>query len=92
MKNKNFTPVEQSFLNDLSKNSKTNIPYIAVDNFPNLGMLTALRFLEWAAENPNGVISLPTGKTPEYFIYWTKHILENWEKENIIELRKKHHL
>lgn len=92
MKNKNFTPVEQSFLNDLSKNSKTNIPYIAVDNFPNLGMLTALRFLEWAAENPNGVISLPTGKTPEYFIYWTKHILENWENENIIELRKKHHL
>ncbi|MDR6545354.1 glucosamine-6-phosphate deaminase [Chryseobacterium rhizosphaerae] len=92
MENKNFTPVEQSFLNDLSKNSKTNIPYIAVDNFPNLGMLTALRFLEWAAENPNGVISLPTGKTPEYFIYWTKHILENWEKENIIELRKKHHL
>jgi len=92
MENKNFTPVEQSFLNDLSKNSKTNIPYIAVDNFPNLGMLTALRFLEWAAENPNGVISLPTGKTPEYFIYWTKHILENWENENIIELRKKHHL
>ncbi|CAH0232373.1 glucosamine-6-phosphate isomerase [Chryseobacterium sp. Bi04] len=93
MENKrNFTPVEESFLNDLSKNSKTNIPYIAVDNFPNLGMLTALRFLEWAAGNPNGVISLPTGKTPEYFIYWTKHILENWEKENIIELRKKHHL
>lgn len=89
---KSFTPVEQSFLNDLSRNSKTNVSYIVVDNFPNLGMLTALRFLEWAAENPNGVISLPTGKTPEYFIYWTKHILENWEKENILELRKKHQL
>ncbi|MBV8325594.1 glucosamine-6-phosphate isomerase [Chryseobacterium sp.] len=92
MENKNFTPVEQSFVTDLSRNSKTNIPYIAVDNFPNLGMLTAFRFLEWVSENPNGVISLPTGKTPEYFIYWTKHILENWEKEDITELRKKHHL
>lgn len=87
-----FTPVEQSFLNDVPRNNKANVPYIVVDNFPDLGMLTALRFLEWAYENPKGVISLPTGKTPEYFIFWTKHILENWEKENIKELRKKHSL
>ncbi|TLX24288.1 glucosamine-6-phosphate isomerase [Chryseobacterium indologenes] len=92
MENKNFTPVEQSFVTDLSKNSSTHIAYIAVDNFPNLGMLTALRFLEWVSLNPKGVISLPTGKTPEYFIFWTKHILENWEKEEIAELRKKHRL
>ncbi|ASE60239.1 glucosamine-6-phosphate isomerase [Chryseobacterium indologenes] len=92
MENKNFTPVEQSFVTDLSKNSSTYIAYIAVDNFPNLGMLTALRFLEWVSLNPKGVISLPTGKTPEYFIFWTKHILENWEKEEIAELRKKHRL
>lgn len=92
MERKNFTPVEQSFVTDLSRNSTANIAYIAVDNFPNLGMLTALRFLEWASENPRGVISLPTGKTPEYFIFWTKNILENWEKEEIKELRKKHHL
>nr|WP_315028999.1 glucosamine-6-phosphate isomerase [uncultured Chryseobacterium sp.] len=92
MQSKNFTPVEQSFVTDLSRNSTTNIAYIAVDNFPNLGMLTALRFLEWVSENPKGVISLPTGKTPEYFIFWTKHILENWEKEEIAALRKKHHL
>lgn len=87
-----FTPVEKSFLNDSLRNNKVNVPYIVVDNFPNLGMLTAFRFLEWVSENPKGVISLPTGKTPEYFIFWTKHILENWDKENIIELRKKHHL
>ncbi|PWN69009.1 glucosamine-6-phosphate isomerase [Chryseobacterium phosphatilyticum] len=92
MERKNFTPVEQSFVTDLSRNSTANIAYIAVDNFPNLGMLTALRFLEWASENPRGVISLPTGKTPEYFIFWTKNIIENWEKEEIKELRKKHHL
>jgi glucosamine-6-phosphate deaminase len=54
------------------------IPYVIVDNFPELGLLTALRFLEWARENPNGVISLPTGKTPEYFINWTHKLLANW--------------
>ncbi|MFN1219716.1 glucosamine-6-phosphate isomerase [Chryseobacterium kwangjuense] len=91
-KNRTFTPVEQSFLNDVPRNNKVNVPYIVVDNFPNLGMLTALRFLEWIHDNPTGVISLPTGKTPEYFIFWTKHILENWESESIIELRKKHGL
>jgi glucosamine-6-phosphate deaminase len=30
-------------------------------------------------ENPDGVISLPTGKTPEYFIKWTKYLLNNWD-------------
>jgi glucosamine-6-phosphate deaminase len=68
----------------------TNIPYIVVDNFPLMGLLTALRFLEWASENPDGVISLPTGKTPEYFIKWTTHLLENWEDEKIVELRSKY--
>lgn len=56
----------------------TKIPYITVDNFPTLGLLTSLRFLEWVAENPKGVISLPTGKTPEYFIKYTKYLLDNW--------------
>ncbi|UZT96571.1 glucosamine-6-phosphate isomerase [Chryseobacterium fluminis] len=91
-KNKIFTPVEQSFLNEVPRNNKVNVPYIAVDNFPNLGMLTAMRFLEWVHDNPAGVISLPTGKTPEYFIFWTQHILENWENESTVALRKKHGL
>ncbi len=68
----------------------TQIPYIVVENFPLMGLLTALRFLEWAAENPEGVISLPTGKTPEYFIKWTMHLLENWDTEKIRELRGKY--
>ena len=46
------------------------IPFVIVKNFPELGMLTALRFLEWVSENPEGTVSLPTGKTPEYFIKW----------------------
>ena len=68
----------------------TNIPYIVVDNFPLMGLLTALRFLEWVNENPEGVISLPTGKTPEYFIKWTTHLLENWDTEKIKDLRSKY--
>lgn len=58
---------------------KLNI--IEVPNFPSLGRLTALRFLEWVQENPDGVISLPTGKTPEYFIKWTRRFLNDWDKK-----------
>jgi len=54
------------------------IKTIVVSTFPELGRLAALRFIEWAQENPGGVISLPTGKTPEYFIKWISHILTKW--------------
>jgi glucosamine-6-phosphate deaminase len=56
------------------------IPIIEVPNFPALGRLTALRFLEWVQQNPDGVVSLPTGKTPEYFIKWTRHFLDTWHE------------
>jgi len=59
------------------------IKSIVVDNLPMLGKLTALRFLEWVKLNPGGVISLPTGKTPEYFIKWTSYYLENWNKKEV---------
>ena len=68
----------------------THIPYIVVENFPLLGLMTSLRFLEWAGENPDGMISLPTGKTPEYFIKWTKYLLENWDGKKVKELRSKY--
>ncbi|MDZ7634556.1 MAG: hypothetical protein U5L72_09020 [Bacteroidales bacterium] len=64
------------------------MPYLVVRNFPNLGLLTALRFLEWVADNPNGVISLPTGKTPEYFIKWTQFLLNNWDKPEAKKIRE----
>ncbi len=51
---------------------------ITVENFPMLGKLTALRFLEWVQNNPGGVVSLPTGKTPEHFIKWVEHYLSGW--------------
>lgn len=75
--------VEQAFVESSSlKNFNTKIPYIIVDNFPKLGLLTSLRFLEWVSENPTGTISLPTGKTPEYFIKYTQYLLENWNNRN----------
>ncbi len=85
--------VEQRFF-ELSgqKQLTSNIPYITVDNFPKLGFFTALRFIEWVNENPTGVISLPTGKTPEYFIKWTKYLLNHWTSKNVIEIREEYGL
>ncbi|MFZ5518527.1 MAG: glucosamine-6-phosphate deaminase [Candidatus Zhuqueibacterota bacterium] len=59
------------------------IPVIMVPNFPTLGKLAAIRFLEWVQKNPGGVISLPTGKTPEHFIKWVRYYLKNWDKEAV---------
>lgn len=56
---------------------------IVVENFPMLGKLTALRFIEWVQKNPGGVIALPTGKTPEYFIKWVQHYLRNWDNPEV---------
>lgn len=85
--------VEQAFENESNlRNETTTIPYIVVDNFPKLGLMTALRFIEWVSENPNGVISLPTGKTPEFFIKWTTHILNNWEDQKVVKLLEKYGL
>lgn len=73
-------------------NITTRMPYVAVDNFPQLGLFTSLRFLEWVSENPSGVISLPTGKTPEHFIKWTQYLLANWNDKKAKEIRAKYSL
>lgn len=84
-----LSKTEEAFFKDSDvEKITTKIPYLTVDNFPKLGLLTACRFLEWASTNPDGVISLPTGKTPEYFIKWTKFLLENWEEKKGLEIRK----
>ena len=70
----------------------TKIPYITVDSFPDLGLITALRFLEWTFDNPEGVISLPTGKTPEYFIKWTNYFIKNWDTDSVKSIRGKYGL
>jgi len=93
MSNHHFSSIESTFVSrsDIQATS-TAVPYIIVDTYPNLGLLTALRFLEWSVENPQGLISLPTGKTPEYFIKWTQHILANWNKPAMEDLRKENGL
>lgn len=79
-----FSNVEKSFLERSGRTAySTRMPYIAVQNYPSLGLLTSLRFIEWVQDNPEGVISLPTGKTPEYFIKWTQRFLNGWEKPEI---------
>jgi len=89
MSTENFSPVEMAFYQQSGVTKMTTqLPYITVDNFPKLGLFTALRFIEWAAENPNGVISLPTGKTPEHFIKWTKYILNNWSLKKVEEIKE----
>lgn len=93
MKNIFDSKVEQAFY-ELSgvEEITTKIPYVEVDNFPKLGLMTSLRFLEWAEQNPQGVISLPTGKTPEYFIKYTQYLLENWNNNKGLDIRSKYGL
>ena len=84
--------VEQYYLNksgkELQYKPTEKIPIIQVESFPELGKLTALRFIEWVSENPNGVMSLPTGKTPEHFIKWVAKILKDYDKKEIQNLFK----
>jgi len=88
-----MSAVESTFIKrSVTPTPTTKVPYIIVNNFPQLGLLTSLRFLEWVNENPEGVISLPTGKTPEYFIKWTKHLLNNWNDKLLEKLRKENGL
>ena len=93
MTKNNWSPVEKRFFQrQYIQKQTTKIPYILVDNFPDLGFLTSLRFLEWVSKNPEGVISLPTGKTPEYFIKWTHNFLSNWDDKDLVYLRKENGL
>lgn len=88
-----ISKVEQFYLDQsghkLIYEPTEKIPVIQVTNFPELGKLTALRFIEWVQANPGGVVSLPTGKTPEHFIKWVAHILKNWGTESIVNELKK---
>jgi glucosamine-6-phosphate deaminase len=71
--------IEQGAFAELSYPPTEKIGVIAVGNFPALGKLAAMRFMEWVLEHPEGVVSLPTGKTPEHFIDWVRHLLTTWQ-------------
>lgn len=88
-----FSNVEQAFIDESGIDLfSTKIPYIIVNNFPKLGLLNSMNFLEWVLENPEGVISLPTGKTPEYFIKWTNLFLDNWGDKKTMKILDRYHL
>jgi len=84
------TPVESYFLQQSGQKfmyaPSERIPVVEVSNFTAMGQVTALRFLEWVQQNPEGVISLPTGKTPEYFIRFVEYYLKNWHLPKVREL------
>ncbi len=88
-----LSKVEQFYLEQSGKEliykPTEKIPVIQVANFPELGKMTALRFIEWMQNNPGGVVSLPTGKTPEHFIKWVAYYLKNWHKNDVTETLKK---
>ncbi len=89
----NFTTVEKAFLEEAkNKTVSTKIPYVRVDSFPKLGLLSALSFLEWVSENPTGVISLPTGKTAQYFLQFTHLLLDNWDNKKGQDILKRYNL
>lgn len=83
---------EKIFLNQTDhplQYSNEHLPIIEVPNTLELGKLAALSFLDWVIENPEGVIALPSGKTPEYFIKFLSYYKENWHKPSVkTELHK----
>ncbi len=88
-----FTKVEEAFFKEAqTKKITTRIPYITCESFPKLGLLSALSFLEWVSENPKGVISLPTGKTAQYFLDFTHLLLDNWNNKKGKDLLDKYGL
>lgn len=60
-----------------------NIPVIETANVCELGKLTALTFIHWVQANPEGVVALPTGKTPELFIEYLKFYKSNWDDPKV---------
>ena len=65
------------------------IKTIIVEHFPALGKLAAMRFIEWTQNNSGSVISLPTGKTPEFFIKWVNYFLNNWSVAKVQKMMEK---
>jgi glucosamine-6-phosphate deaminase len=61
------------------------VPVVEVLNIYELGKIAALGFLEWVKANPTGVVALPTGKTPEYFIKTLERYKKNWDDPKVRE-------
>lgn len=78
--NINFSQAEQAMYAESGSYQISSVtPYLMVEHFPRLGLLSALSFLEWVSENPEGVVSLPVGKTAMHFLNNTRMLLDNWD-------------
>lgn len=88
-----LTSVEQSFLERSGRKNTypgERIVAIEVQNVYELGKIVALSFLEWVEANPKGVVALPTGKTPEYFIKTLEKYKMDWDTPHTQEEIKSH--
>ena len=78
--------LEQHFIGLSDKNasySHERIQVIEVENIQMLGKLSALKFISWVVKNPNGVISLPTGKTAQAFIASLQYLKQHWHTQKV---------
>ncbi len=91
--NLQLNPAEKTFLSKgqyALQYANEKLPIITVDNTFELGKLAALSFIDWASKNPEGVIALPSGKTPEYFIKFLAHYKNNWHQDDIQHELREH--
>lgn len=61
--------------------SLEKIPVVEVPSLDEFGHYLALHLLSWIHKNPEGVISLPTGRTPESFIRALEWYKKNWNSQ-----------
>ena len=83
-----LTTVERHFLTESKRQlnyANEKIPVIETKNLHELGQLAALHFIDWVSQNPSGVIALPTGKTPEYFIKYLNYYKSKWHEKAVQE-------
>ena len=83
-----FSNVEQAFLQKSGRHASYEMeksPIVEVQNVYELGQLVAISFLEWVSANPDGVIALPTGRTPEYFIKTLDRYRAHWGSDALIQ-------
>lgn len=83
-----FTNTERAFLDKSGRRDGyegERLPIVEVNNVYELGQLVAIAFLEWCTANPTGVIALPTGKTPEYFIKTLDRFRQSWGSDELVQ-------
>ena len=82
-----WSAVERAFVAKSGRDASypgEKVKVVEVMNVYELGQIVAVAFLEWVQANPAGVIALPTGRTPEYFIKTLDRFRANWGKPELV--------